>query len=110
MTGSLTKEQYVEQKSCASADEENTKALLLISEQKLKESEERLGALHQQVKEASGMLQYQEITELTPELVKELIRRILVFPDGSIKIEWNFRDEVAKLIQIDSPFVTESVV
>ena len=110
MTGSLTKEQYVEQKSHASADEENTKALLLISEQKLKESEERLGAIHRQVKEASGMLQYQEITELTPELVKELIRQILVFPDGSIKIEWNFRDEVAKLIQIDSPFVTESAV
>ena len=47
-----------------------------------------------QISMAEPVIQYQEITELTPELTKELIRRIVVNPDGSIYIEWNFCNEL----------------
>lgn len=40
------------------------------------------------------MTKYQEITELTPKLTKELIREIVINPNGSIHIEWNFCDEL----------------
>ena len=35
---------------------------------------------------------------LTPELAKELIKRIIVRPDKSIRIEWNFSDELSGFV------------
>ena len=32
------------------------------------------------------------ITELDEALMQELVKKIIVFPDGSISIVWNFRD------------------
>ena len=42
---------------------------------------------------------YQGLEKLTPELTKELIKRIVVHPDKNIRIEWNFSDELSGLIE-----------
>lgn len=42
---------------------------------------------------------YQGLIKLTPELAKELIKRIIVRPDKSIRIEWNFSDELSGLVE-----------
>ena len=34
------------------------------------------------------------ITELDDALMQELVKKIIVFPDGSISIVWNFRDTI----------------
>ena len=47
------------------------------------------------------IMEYQEITELTPQLMKELVKKIMIRPDGSIRIEWNFRDEMNEPIPFD---------
>ena len=38
--------------------------------------------------------QYQGITELTPEVMKALIRQVVIYPDKHIRIEWNFSDNL----------------
>ena len=47
------------------------------------------------------MTQYQNISTLTPELAKELVKQIIINPDGSIKIEWMFRLELPDSIDMD---------
>ena len=39
---------------------------------------------------------YQDITELSREAVVTLIDRISVYEDGKIKIDFNYRDEIAR--------------
>ena len=45
------------------------------------------------------MTGYNETSELTPELTKELIKKITVYPDKVINIEWNYIDEIDRIIQ-----------
>ena len=32
------------------------------------------------------------LTELDDNLMRELVKKIVVFPDGSVNIVWNFKD------------------
>ena len=43
---------------------------------------------------AEKVVPYRELTKLTPELAEKLIKRIVIYPDESIRIEWNFSDEL----------------
>lgn len=40
---------------------------------------------------------------MTPQLMKELVKKIIIRPDGSIHIEWNFYDEIGKVIPYCTP-------
>lgn len=42
--------------------------------------------------------QYHNINELTPELLKELVQKIVVMPGNAIEIIWNFSDVVGEMI------------
>lgn len=53
-----------------------------------------------QVSGSQKFTQYQDIAELIPELTKELVKRIVIYPNGIRNIEWNFHDKIAKLIEI----------
>ena len=59
-----------------------------------------------QMETGRKIIEYQEITELTPQLMKELVKKIIIRPDGSIRIEWNFYDEMNEPI----PFVFDGKV
>ena len=54
-----------------------------------------------QMETGRKIIEYQEITELTPQLMKELVKKIIIRPDGSIRIEWNFYDEMNESIPLD---------
>ena len=54
-----------------------------------------------QILAAEKIAPYQGLIKLTPELAKELIKRIIIRPDKSIRIEWNFSDELSGFV--DSP-------
>ena len=73
---------------------ENVKLQMTIIAQKLEAAKKKEKEGNLQILMAEPMIQHREITELTPELTKELIRRIVVNPDGSIYIEWNFCNEL----------------
>ena len=59
----------------------------------------RLGESQMEI--SSTLTQYQNISALTPELAKELVKQIIINPDGSIKIEWMFRLELPDRIDMD---------
>ncbi len=82
----------------ASEKEESLKIQLQLAEKKLDTLSEKMRVSNTQVSNGQKILQYQELKELTPQLTKELIKRIVVGVDGSIRIEWNFYDELADLI------------
>lgn len=97
--GQISKQEFIRIKQDIVSQEEQAKLELGIAEQKLNELNAKMSRDAAQEKEGQQILQYQDITELTPELMRELIKRITIHPDGSIKIQWNFHDEISDVIE-----------
>lgn len=98
VSGFLSKESFLIKKQEDSEKEENLKIRLQLAEKKLDTLSEKIRLSNTQVSNGQKIIQYQQLKELTPQLTKELIKRIVVGADGSIRIEWNFYDELADLI------------
>lgn len=47
---------------------------------------------------ARKITQYQNVEELSPELMREVVRKIVVMPGNRIEIVWNFEDEISKIV------------
>lgn len=101
VSGQLSKESFLIKKREASAKEEDLKIRLSVAERKQKELTEKIKKSAMQMETSRKIMEYQEISELTPELMKELVKKIIIRPDGSIRIEWNFRDEMNEPIPFD---------
>ena len=106
----MTKDEYTAQKSELSAQEEKLKIQDQMNKQKMEVVDEnaRMSKVQATVAAAEKFTQYQELTSLTPELTKELIQRIVIHPDRSIRIEWNFLDELAELAEMRSNVVCDT--
>ncbi len=98
VSGLLRKEDFLMKKQEVSEKEESLKIRLQLAETKLDALSERISRSNMLVSNGQKRIQYQERKELTPQLTKELIKRIVVRADGSIRVEWNFYDELADLI------------
>ena len=105
----ITKDEYLAQKKKVSLAIEQLKLELSISENKLKDVREKMRLSINNMDETDPFVRYNQIDKLTPELTKELIKRIIVKQDGSIRIEWNFTDELAKIIEVPSYVEYEAV-
>lgn len=95
MEDRLAREDYVVKKKALLAEEETITAKLAVMQQKLKElsaSEEQSQHKQQLAKEIS---QFSGIAELTPEVMKALVKRVIIYPDKQIRIEWNFSDVIS---------------
>ena len=97
--GSITKEVYVSEKDTLSAKEEELKVQYGMAEQKQALLKGKIRMSADRISAAEKVTPYQSLTKLTPELAKELIKRIIVRPDKSIRIEWNFSDELSGLVE-----------
>ena len=104
VSGQLSKENFLIKKREVSTKEEELKINLSVAERKRKELTEKIKASTMQMEADRKIIEYQEITELTPQLMKELVKRIIIRPDGSIRIEWNFCDEMNEQV----PFVFDN--
>lgn len=93
-SGQLSKENFLIKKREVSTKEEDLNIRLRLAERKLKEQTEKIKKSMMQMESGQKIMEYQEITELTPQLMKELVNKIIIRPDGSIRIEWNFCDEM----------------
>ena len=105
----ITKDEYLAQKKKVSLATEQLKLELSISENKLKDVREKMRLSINNMDETDPFVRYNQIDKLTPELTKELIKRIIVKQDGSIRIEWNFTNEIAKIIEVPSYVEYEAV-
>lgn len=98
--GHITKDQFAFIRQELSEQEEQAKLQLAVAEQKRTEAAARMQEAITRESESEQILQYQDMKELTPELTHKLIRQIVIRPDGSIKITWNFRDEIIREVDI----------
>ena len=88
---------------------EQLKLELSISENKLKDVREKMKLSINNMDETDPFVRYNQIDKLTPELTKELIKRIILKQEGSIRIETNITDEIAKIIEVPSYVEYEAV-
>ncbi len=96
--GNISMEEYKALKE-STKDELNSFMLkLAVSENQLNDLNAKMSVGAKDIEESRQLSSYSEIEKLTPALVKELIKRIVVSPEGSIKIEWNFKDEIAEIL------------
>ena len=95
----ITKDEYLVRKENAAKALEQMKLQLSVSENKLKDVKAKMRLNINQIEETDPFIRFNQIDKLTPELTKELIKRIIVRQDGSIRIEWNFSDEIAQVIE-----------
>ena len=66
------------------------------------------GAAQNEIHLLREQTQYRGIAELTPAVMKELIRQIVIFPENRMRIEWNFRDEIAEQKSTEISISSES--
>ena len=104
--GDISKETYIREKEALSVQEEQLKARYIMAEQKQALFEEKIRMSMAQINAGQKILPYQNLTELTPELLKELVKRIVIRADKTIRIEWNFSDELAELVN-STQIITE---
>lgn len=92
VAGDCSKEDYLKKKSELNTQEESAKMQLTL----LEERQERLTASHASESslshEENMVSRYMNLTELDDNLMRELVKKIVVFPDGSVNIVWNFKD------------------
>ena len=97
VSGELSKDEFLLKKTAAAEQEGAARAQLGIFSKRLEEKRKEEKELARQMTENQQLVQYQEVTELTVELTKKLIKEIIVFPNQRIKIVWNFTDGIADL-------------
>ena len=103
--GKISREEYLQLKEAMLKRIEKLRLDLKIAENKLEKLQEDLRLCMSQVNESSSVTIYSEIKKLTPELVKEMVRNIIVKPDGSIRIEWNYSDQIQLLVGNSSEII-----
>ena len=94
MEDRLSREDYVAKKKSLLADEESITAKLAVLQQRLQELSNSVERSEQQQEVAKEISQFSGITELTPEVMKALVKRVIVYPDNHVRIEWNFSDNL----------------
>lgn len=98
--GDITGEAYSAEKAALLSKEEALKARCTAAERQQALLREKIRARAEQLASAKQVTACQGLTELTPELTKTLIKRITVHPGGRLRIEWNFADEVKKVLSL----------
>ena len=98
MSGEITKDTYLEDKRTLVEQEEQLKAQFVMAEQKQALLAERIKVSTEQITAAGRITPYHSVTKLTQGLARELIKRIVIKPNGGVQIEWNFSDELSGMI------------
>ncbi len=90
----ISKQDYLEMKQKVLAEEEKAKAGLAILQQRHKAAAEAIRetkAGQEREREVGG---FGLLTELTPEVMRALVKRVLIYPDRRIRIEWSFQESL----------------
>ncbi len=98
MDDKISREDYVAEKKVLLIKSDELAAQIAVLQQRLKEFEDSTEQIQAKEKAAATVSRYQGITELTPEVMKALVKRIIVYPDKQIHIEWNFADNIIPFI------------
>lgn len=101
VSGDMSKEDFLAVKASQATREQAVTGQLKIAETKLANLAEQLKMDAHHIANSQPLIDYQEIDVLDPDLLKELVAQIVVFPGEKIKIVWNFSDEISELLKLD---------
>lgn len=93
--GEMDKEAYLEEKKAASEKRD-----ALRQEAEKLETELRNARADGRLKNGfvDSFTMYAEVKELTAEIVADVLQEIVIYPDRTISIVWNYRDELETLL------------
>ena len=106
--GELSKEMFLSQKEEVSLNQNDIALQISLLQTRLEELKSLDGAAQNEIHLLREQTQYRGIAELTPAVMKELIRQIVIFPENRMRIEWNFRDEIAEQKSTEISMSSES--
>jgi DNA invertase Pin-like site-specific DNA recombinase/uncharacterized small protein (DUF1192 family) len=94
MDDKISRDVYVTKKKTLLIEENEITARIALLQQELKELDAADADTKEQRKAVLNVNRYQTISQLTPEVTRALIKRVIVSPDKQIRIEWNFSDNI----------------
>lgn len=94
VAGKLSKEQFITEKRRHRQAEGAAALQLALLEKELAALTAESQTQEAVIQETGVLRRFDGVAELTPALIRELVRRIIVYPSGEIHIDWNFRDEL----------------
>ncbi|MCI8672528.1 MAG: recombinase family protein [Lachnospiraceae bacterium] len=97
--GTFSKEEFILKKQKETQKENELKERLDVVELQLGEMKNLMENRTEQISDGQALAKYQDVTKLTPELMRELIRQIIIYPDGRLRIEWNFCNEWERAVE-----------
>lgn len=98
VSGALSKDIFLTKKAERRSREETLKQQIDLTKKSLEQLQAISHEQQRQEDEAAHFIPLKDSTVLTQPLVKDLIRKITVYPDQRIFIEWNFSDEIKALL------------
>jgi len=90
--GKLSKEQFLERKADCRRMEETAKLQASLLSKRLEQMKAEAISAESMIQDAEPLGKYIQVERLTPELIRELVQRIVIYPGGAIHIDWNFSD------------------
>ena len=97
--GTFSKEEFILKKQKETQKENELKERLDVVELQLGEMKNLMENRTEQISDGQALAKYQDVTKLTPELMRELISQIIIYPDGRLRIEWNFCTEWERAVE-----------
>lgn len=101
--GTLTKEAFTQQKTAGKAAEEDAKIQVKLLSARLEELSASARTAQTAAKEAVPLAGHGRIEALSPQLLRELVREITVYPHEVIHIAWNFHDFMSAGEGLEAP-------
>lgn len=103
--GALSKEEFTARKTQLAAQQGDASVQINLLESRLAELTAADMNSTAELRVIENHAKFAGIAEITPELVKQIIKEIVVFPENKIRIVWNFSDEIAPYLMQTSASV-----
>lgn len=92
ISGNLTKEAFLQRKAVAKEVEAEAGIQVVLLTKQLEQLSAEAKSIESMLQATDPLCRHIHVRELTPELLKEFVQSITVYPGGVINIMWNYRD------------------
>ena len=92
ISDNLTKEAFLQRKAAAKEVEAEAGIQVVLLTKQLEQLSAEAKSIESMLRATDPLCRHIHVRELTPELLKEFVQSITVYPGGVINIMWNYRD------------------
>ena len=92
ISGSLSKESFLQRKTTAKEDEAEAGIQVVLLTKQLEQLNAEAKSVESMLQAADPLCKHIHVQELTPELLREFVQSITVYPEDVINIMWNYKE------------------